>query len=337
MSPRGGSGRRPRAGRGAADGRGRTHAGTEEVERVTMRGKLPARGLIAALALWLLAWAATGSAVAQERVDQRRATGPEPYVRVMVLAGSVRVTGWDRDTIGVSGTVSDPRLFYFSAGEGSAKLGVWEEGPGVAEPVSASLEVRVPARATVWVKTESADILVSGVAGAVDAYSVTGGIRVEGEPRHVYAESMGGPLELLASAITVRAKTAGGSIAFRGTAQEVTLTTVAGNIVVAAPPLERGRFETVVGDIRFQGAVRKGGSLGFQTHSGQVEVEIPRDQGADVSVTSVDGEVRLEGIPTRLRGVHRDLRGRELAFLTGAGGAALSVRTFNGSIVVRAK
>ncbi|MFQ5679033.1 MAG: DUF4097 domain-containing protein [Gemmatimonadota bacterium] len=319
----------------------RTRRPKRAAEAPTLRGGRSAfrgrPGRVTPLLLAAVA-AAAGSAArgqAQERVERERATGPEPYVKVLVSGGSVRVTGWDRETIAVSGSVSRSDRFFLAGGEGSAKLGAWGEEQ---EVVTADLEVRVPRRSTVWVKTESARVHVSGVTGGVDAYSVTGAVRIEGEARHIYAESMGGPVELFATARSVRAKTANGPILFQGETPDITLTTVAGNISVTAPPLELGRFETVTGEVRFEGGVHQGGSLDFQTHSGTVRLILPADQGADISITSVEGEVHLEGdLPFRHRESYQDLRGRELSFLAGSGGASVIVRTFNGSITLQAR
>jgi hypothetical protein len=48
-------------------------------------------------------------------------------------------------------------------------------------PQPTTLDVMVPARAKVWVKTATAQIEVSGVTGELDLYVVGGKIRVSGK------------------------------------------------------------------------------------------------------------------------------------------------------------
>ncbi|MGH7564484.1 MAG: DUF4097 family beta strand repeat-containing protein [Gemmatimonadota bacterium] len=260
-------------------------------------------------------------------VERRFPIDSDAYVKVYLLEGEVRVTGWEKDSIAVTGTVDGGRLFSGGRGK-SAKLGLWEE-PGLGR-----LEVRVPASATVWVKSESAAVSVAGVAGGIDVYSVTGGIRIEGSPRQIYAESMGGNIVVEASAPSIRAKTAGGTISFRGRTDDLLLSTVSGSIDAApeGPPL-RGRLETVTGRILWQGGVERGGSLDFQTHSGTVDLSFPTGLDAEVSVSTVEGSI--SGKPGPAEASEASLRGPTVDILVGAGGARIGIRTFSGDVIFR--
>ncbi len=304
-------------------------------------GRRRTAGALALGAALAVAALATGAspASAQERVDRRLAIAPDAYIRVMTMAGDVRIEGWEEDSILVRGSVDAGGEFYMAGSGRSAKLGVSPGGQasgGQASggPPRASLRVKVPRGATVWVKTESADIQVEGLAGGLDALSVTGRIEVRGRLRQIYAESMGGDLTIEASAPTVRAKTAGGSVRFRGEAEDITATTVAGDVAVEVPPVERGRFESVTGDVRFRGSVRRGGSLSFHTHSGRVELAVPADLDADFSVTTIEGEI-LNDLEDAGAGARAPGGPREVAFLRGGGGASVTIQTYSGSVVLQ--
>lgn len=275
----------------------------------------------------LVGWAAVPPAAAQSLVDRRFPIDPDAYVKIYLLEGQVFVTGWEKDSVAVTGTLESGRLFAGGRGKG-AKLGVWDE------PGSARLEVRIPASATVWIKSESAAVRVAGIGGGVDVYSVTGGIRVEGSPRQLYAESMGGDVVVEVSAPSVRAKTAGGTISFQGRTDDLLLSTVSGSIDAApgSPPL-RARLETVTGGIAWNGGVERGGSLDFQTHSGAVELSFPAGLDAEVSVSTVKGSI--SGKPGPVEGSGASLRGPTVDILAGAGGARIGIRTFSGDVTFR--
>ncbi len=284
------------------------------------------RGLRLALLACVAVLAAAAPAAAQSRIDRRFPIDRDAYVKVYLLQGVVQVVGWEKDSIAVTGTVDSGRLFSGGSGK-SAKLGLWED-PG-AEPGSGRLEVRVPAGATVWVKSEAARVSVTGITGGVDVYSVTGDIRAEGKPRQLYAESMGGEVSIEASAASIRAKTAAGSITFRGRAEDLLLSTVSGTIDAAAGTPLRARIETVTGAIRWQGGVERGGALEFQTHSGPVGLALPADLDAEVSVATIRGSV--SGRPGS--GGSTPAAGRPtLDVLAGAGGARIDVRSFSGEV-----
>jgi hypothetical protein len=272
---------------------------------------------------------------AQQHIDERAAVAPDAYIRVYdEAAGSVRVTGWDRDSVAVSGTRdSGAGRFSFSGGGDAAKMGLWTDGDSAGE---AHLDVRVPAGATVWVKTTSALVEIGDVASGVDAYSVTGDIRVSGTPRQVYAESMGGSVQIVGTALSARGKTGSSPITFRGDAEDVSFTTVGGTIMVMGPRLRLGHFESVTGDILFEGEIEKGSSLGFQTHSGTIELRLPSDVGADVTYTTIEGDLQSD-FPLGEADDRGGMRGRERQFSLGNSGATVTIRSFSGEVLIRRK
>lgn len=295
-----------------------------------MSGATPSRLRHAVLLGPLAFLLSPGPALPQTELSRGVAIDRDAYVKVYLLDGAVRVTGWDRDSLAVIGTVERGRPFFGGSGK-SAKLGVWEDDPAAAG--EARLEVRVPRGATIWIKSRAARVTVTGMSGGVDVYSVTGDVRVEGSLRQLYAESMSGEVTVTASAPSIRLKTASGDIAYRGRGEDLTLATVSGGIDAAAEHPLRAHLETVTGDVRWSGGVGRGGSLSVQTHSGRVELRLPARLDADVAVATIEGVIRNEVGPSS-KPRPRELKGRELSFLSGAGGAQVVVRTFSGDVAL---
>jgi surface antigen len=287
------------------------------------------------LVLMLLMLPVAGAPLAaQEQVDRRFAIAPDASIRVQNLVGSVRVTGWDRDSIAVSGFVAKGGGRFYAGGAGrGAKLGIEEPADGTKIPAS-HLEIMVPRRSRVWVKTASADIRATDVVGGLDLYSVTGAVRVGGEAGQVYAESMDGNVDITASSRWVRAKTATGSVTVHVTGADVTATTVSGNIVAIGGRFERGRFETVTGDIRFEGDFDRGGAFTFESHAGAVEIAVPATVAANFDVSTLNGQITNELGRAQVR-LSRDGTGKALSLETGPGGADVTVRSFKGDVVLR--
>lgn len=279
---------------------------------------------------------AVGTVSGQTRVEERRWVPPDASIRIHNLVGSTRVIGWDRDTIAVSGTLApgSGRL-YLAAGRAGAKLGV--ELPANENQAGPShLEIRVPARARVWVKSASAEIEVSDVTGSLDLNSVSGRIRARGKPRDIIVESMDGTVEIAAAAPWVRVKTASGSVTLRGGTGDLVASTVSGTIRVEGGPFQRGRFESVVGDIHFEGRLDPAGSFHFESHSGEIELRLAEAVAAEFEVTSFDGEIE-NGLSRATPRPGRDLRSKELSFSLGSGGAYVTVRNFKGRVVLGRK
>lgn len=288
----------------------------------------------AALLLVLLALIAPrgAEAFAQTSVDRRIPARPDAPVRIHNLVGSIRITGWARDTIAVTGSVATGGgRFYMGGGEAGAKLGV-ELPTGAAEKPGSHLEVRVPAGSRVWVKSASATIEVVGVTGGLDLSSVSGDITVRGPTREVRAESLDGDIRIGGPMVWARAKTAGGSVHLEGVVEDLGLSSVSGRLEVTGGPFDRGRFETVTGDIRYSAAPGRG-SLDLESHSGTIELRLPAGSPAELSVTSFSGTIENGLSPARPLAAGEG--GRELVFATGIGGADISIRSFKGAVLLR--
>jgi len=276
-------------------------------------------------------------AAAQRSVNRRVALSPDASIRVFNLMGSIRITGWNQDSLAVAGTLSPGagKLFYFGGAGRGAKLGI--EAPDGQEPDGPShLEVFVPARAKVWIKAATADISVTDFTGNLDIYSVSGSIRVTGNPKQVYAESMDGNVEVTGTAPWIRAKTASGGITLAGGGEDVGVTSVSGAILVQGASVVRGRFESVTGDIRYDGEIGRGSSLTFESHSGVIELRLPAGVSADFNVNEFQGKIVNELTGAVARPL-RDRGGLELAFTSGQGGADVAIRNFKGAVLLLRK
>ena len=287
----------------------------------------------------LLLLALPQALAAQTRVSRSFPLNPDGSVRIHALVGNVLVRGWDRDSVTVRGTLGAGNRLHSGGGRTGIKMFV--EAENDLRPTASTLEIMVPARAKVWIKTATADVRVGSVTGSLDVYVISGTIDVSGSPADVNAEAIDGTILIRGSPGWVRAKSASGAVSLWGASRDVNLSTVSGRITVdgnAAPRgvFERGRFESVTGDISFRGGIERGADLRFDSHGGAVDVTLPQ-RGADIELTSISGAIRNEASSARpLAG--RYGRGAELRTTIGDGGAAVSVRTFKGAITIhRAK
>ena len=265
---------------------------------------------------------------AQETVDYARPMAADASIKVWNGGGSVRVEGWDVDSLEVTGTVEPASggRFFAVAENDVAKVGV----EGDQAEVGGRLVVRVPTGATVWIRTGSADVVVRGLTGSVDVHTVAGRVDVRSLPTTFYAESMGGELELDLDGGIARANTGTGDITFTGSVQDLALRTVSGALHVTASELRRGQFTTVDGHIGFRGAIHPAGVLTFETHSGDVAVRLPPSLSADVRLSTVQGDIEV-GFPDA--GTPRAGDGRlTRLFQVGAGGGEISVRSWSGTL-----
>ena len=284
------------------------------------------------LSLLTLAFCLTSAAEAQQPVSRRLPLARDGSVRITNFIGVIRVHGWNRDTIAVTGEVGRGSKGFFMGGDGSAvKLGIDipNDDPRAAE--SSTLDVWLPSEARVRVKTARGSIEVEGVTGALDLAATSGNVTVDGVPRELTVETMDGDIELDGAIVWLRARSAGGDITIRGGAEDLVTATVSGTVTVTGGPVRAARLETMTGAILFEASIARGAVLDVGTHSGAIRVVLPKGSTPTVEATTVAAPI--ENNLTPQRPIARGEAGRELALSLG-GDARLTVRSFKGGITL---
>lgn len=284
------------------------------------------------VAMVLLVGATDSSA--QTKVSRGLRLNADGAIRIYNLVGSVRVVGWNRDSVAVRGSLGKGNSLHMGGSGSGMKMFV--EGIDERNPASADIEVSVPARAKVWVKTATASIEVSGVTGSLDLYVVGGNIKVTGDPADVNAEAIDGSITIIGSPAWVRAKSASGDVMLAGSSSDVTVSTVSGKIDANGTQYEKAKFETVTGSIRFAGSFRRGGLINFDTHSGSIDVGIPVGNGADFEVASIAGKISNK-LTSSKPTAGRYGRGAELNTTSANGGTRVVIRSFKGPVTLLRK
>jgi DUF4097 and DUF4098 domain-containing protein YvlB len=271
-------------------------------------------------------------------IERRYAMAPDASIRVAGAISNLRIVGWDRDSLVITGTM--PAGWRFDGGVASPTMGpsrgakFFIEGATDVFPTSAALEVRVPARARVWAKSGSAEIDVSGVTGGLDLNIVGGSVTVQSTPRELNIESMDGDVRVQGGASWLRVKTATGNVDVRGGSEDAGVSTVSGTVRVADGRYERGKLETVTGDVIYAGEVGYKGSIDITTHSGAIELRLPPKPNLELDAVTVTGAIE-NGVTSSRPVKGREGRGMELGFSSGGGDTRMVIRSFKGNVTLK--
>ena len=109
------------------------------------------------------------AALAQQKLDEKRSAAPDGLVEIENAAGSIRVIGWDRAEVMVTGTLGHgAEGLDFSGGRRGAPT-ISVETEGNPHGMRSDLEIHVPAGSRVEIDSFAAEITVSGRHGRGDA------------------------------------------------------------------------------------------------------------------------------------------------------------------------
>ncbi len=276
--------------------------------------------------------AGASAADAQGKINRGFRVDPTVAIRIHNLVGSTTVTGWDHDSVHAAGTIPPTGGSFYGGGAGRlAKLGIEGQDLGAGGP-GATLNVRVPRGARVWIKSAAASVILGDLSGEVEVASVTGSITLQGAPRVATLETIDGEVTIAGSATMVRARTGSGAVRVEGARGNLTVATIQGPVTVVTNELLAGRIETVSGTVEVRGGIPPNGQLEVETHDGAVNLFIPTPIDARFDLSTVKGS-----IVTRMGDGTDQPRDRTARFSIGkkAGvgrGALINVRTFSGTI-----
>ncbi len=305
---------------------------------MTMTTSLRLSGFAVAV---VLCAAAPSSARAQDedrltQIDTTLRLDRGGAVDLSLISGRIRVVGWDRPDVHIKASIESGYL-DLSANSSRITLEVDESGErrgrhGHNNVGEAQYDVSVPRGARLILEAVSGDITSKGSQGEVEATSVSGDVEISDAVRDASVESVSGSAHAFNVNGSLRAETVSGDLRAENVTGNVEASSVSGTIRLTGIKSRDVRTETVSGDIIYVGSIEPSGRYGFESHSGTVRMDIPKDAGAQFSIETFSGDVSTDfpvTIPPRPR---RD-EGR-VEFTLGDGRARVTATTFSGRIVI---
>lgn len=276
---------------------------------------------------------------ADKPVTFDRAMAADGEVKITNVAGSVRVVGWGRNEIKVTGTAGeDVERVEFAGDERRTEIKViLPKRSNCCKEGSAELVINVPKGVSLDVSTVSADIGIDSVEGQQRLNSVSGDIDYRGGARDIAVKTVSGELVLhgtgTGQGVRLDARSVSGNVSVDGLEGELRAGSTSGDIRVTAKRLGRLEIENTSGDIIVRGALTPAGSYELQTVSGDVRfaMEGEREGVFDISTFSGDIDNRFGPEPRRTSEYGP---GMELRFSAGKGGARVRITTLSGKVVL---
>jgi DUF4097 and DUF4098 domain-containing protein YvlB len=268
-------------------------------------------------------------------INERAAADPAGSVEVSNVAGTVRVTGWDRNEVEVTGELgAGTEKLEFAAADKVTRIKVILPGKtSITEDTE--LVIHVPAASRLSVNTVSADIEVQGLLGAQRLQSVSADIRTAAAGEDVECKSVSGDVAVNGSfkkGLLTITTVSGDATALR-VAGEVNANTVSGDVTLGLGETNRSRVRSTSGDLTLAALLATDGKLDAESISGDVRLELVGAVNAEFDISSFNGEIRNCFGPKAVS-TSEYAPGKELRFREGQGSAHVRIKTLNGDINV---
>ncbi len=279
---------------------------------------------------------------AQTPVDVGATVRANSVTHVRLQSGSVRITGWQYDSVHVSGRLAPGESWVMRADGDTMRLRAEGLPRGLAAP--SELQIYVPMSSPLVVRAAAASLVVSEFDRDVDVATAAGNLLVESVRGAVRGETMQGTLTVIGPVPSVEASTASGAllvsvpydtinevvyarrVSENGTPNakafgQVVLRTISGRITFDAPVVDRASIYAVRGDVRVVTAPSAGGAVNVSVHTGRVTLGWTEQMRSRYTVRAMRGVVRGE----------QPLSSGAASMSGGVG--TLDVRTVRGDIV----
>ncbi|MCS3845354.1 hypothetical protein GGR70_000289 [Xanthomonas campestris] len=287
----------------------------------------------ATLSLLLLSAVCALPAAAQTAVKQTHPLARGGRVEIENIAGQVRVRGWDRDEVSLTGTLGPGQRL--DVNESADRLQFEVVYPRSSRNGNgAQLELRVPRGAVLQAEVVSADLDVDQIDLArLQLKSVSGEVVAAGRAKEARLESVSGDVRSTVATTRLNLSTVSGEIAApSGASGQVSAESVSGDINLSTGQVAQLRAQSVSGTTGLKVAgLAPGGSIAAESVSGEIALTVPRTVSAALNVEVFSGDIRA--VAGRVERPEYG-PGKSLKTTLGAGNGDIKLESHSGSVRV---
>jgi DUF4097 and DUF4098 domain-containing protein YvlB len=267
------------------------------------------------------------------RIDTTIAFARGGTVELQLTNGEIIVTGWSRDQLRVRAT-SERNELRMDASGSYVKLGLRS---GTSRSGDTRFEVSVPVGTKVRATTTSGDIRITGSRGEVEARTQRGDIVVEEVASSADITAFSGDVDVSNVDGRLNVNVLSGDVQVRRVNGAIEVKTVSGEIEVLEARSQAVRVNSTSGDIVFDGTIDAAGRYELATHSGDVDLTLPANINATLTVSTYSGGIESDfRLTLPPGGMGSD--GKRFTFtLGGGGGARITAESFSGDINIRSR
>jgi DUF4097 and DUF4098 domain-containing protein YvlB len=227
-----------------------------------------------------------------EPIDQSIEAKEGTTVLVENVAGIVRVTGWDKREVTVTGELGDGAdRVVVSAEYGRVLVRVLM--PRSSTTANTELIVSAPADSRLEVETVSAAVQIANMSGSQRVNTVSGNVITFSAGDKLEVRSASGDITVTGNGKTSEATvtSVSGDVSIKGLTGEVNAKSVSGDVSLKGIDISQVRLSSTTGKLLLEGSVNSEPDLDLESVSGDAEIIIDGDLSGEFDLKTTFGEI----------------------------------------------
>lgn len=268
---------------------------------------------------------------AGDPIDEKIEAEQGVSVLIENVHGLVKITGWDRPELHVTGELADDAERVVVSEEYGRVL-VRVLMPRSGSSSETELIVSAPASSPLVVETVSADIEVTGMNESQRLNTVGGDVITHSTGKTLEVKSATGDIRVTGDGMTreSRVTSVSGDVTVSGVTGEVDAKSVSGDVSIEGNRINRVRLTSTSGDLRLTGGVENDPRLVLESISGDAILEIDGELVGEFDVRTMSGEITSCFGPGAED--HEFGAGQRLQFTDEEGRAEVRIKTMSGDV-----
>jgi DUF4097 and DUF4098 domain-containing protein YvlB len=246
-------------------------------------------------------------------------------LEVSNFSGAVSVNSWSRDAVRVHVRCEGNTEVDVTPESGGLQINSTERrGP----PGRVEYDITAPTWMPIEVSGPMNDVEIDGTKSSVKVETVNGDVTLRGGSGDVELTSVQGEVEVTGASGHLKLSAINQGVTASHVSGQAEIETVNGDILLDDVQLDGLDASSVSGNLWFRGMMRDQGSYQLQSHAGDIQVVLPDQPNARITVSTYSGELSSD----YEIGLHRLNTKENVAFTLGNGGARLDLESFSGRI-----
>jgi hypothetical protein len=286
--------------------------------------------------VWLALGVSANAPAADKSFEREVQAEPKGIVDISNVAGTIEVTGWDRNAVSVHGELGEGvERVDVTSQPGHTSIKVVLPDSGHHRNGEARLKVQIPQGSELDVSAVSADVTAMKVLGTQRLQSVSGEISAELAQADAEIKNVSGDITLHGHGqpANVHLSTVSGDVKIEHAAGDLDVGTVSGDVKGSLDGTRSLRVRSTSGDVTFTGKLAHGVNVDVESISGELALKASADGGFGYELTSFSGGIdNCFGVKAQRNSEYTP--GKSLRGTQGDGSGRVHMRSMSGGLML---